>query len=424
MAKIVDEAEEEVNVDAWLSEDAPVDLEAALRDIRQDYLTSIESIPKDITPAQVFSVMNKHHKFHIRSLHQVSKGFLQALESHQEIVKGGMLTAHTELFKKFLIISNLNTQNNANTRKFLALDTEVSLLKTRQKEFTESIERLLKFNTDVPAMIKCLYKNAYGDKIYTTVSIREMATPDYEVLIKKAREAFELKHFRILPLVTSSSTSTSINLEISALQHELADLKFANQELATTVKLMGEQQDQNSKDLNATVQAIQAQLALLVSSSAEPDNNPKGGRKVTRRTTRTSTSKKFKAEECEKKKDVDTVVEQVIAEEDKETEDTDNVPLLRLKSKGKELMMLGFISLLLTVFQGTIAKLCVPESLIEHLIPCPLSGKPSEEKASHSEPETTSHFRRLLEESAKEDLNCSSRPCILAFSLMIMVALS
>lgn len=67
-----------------------------------------------------------------------------------------------------------------------------------------------------------------------------------------------------------------------------------------------------------------------------------------------------------------------------------------------ELMLLGFISLLLTVFQGTIVKICVSKSITEHLLPCPLSGKPGEEKASHSEPETTSHLRRLLEESAKE----------------------
>ncbi|KAK1398043.1 hypothetical protein POM88_007906 [Heracleum sosnowskyi] len=78
-------------------------------------------------------------------------------------------------------------------------------------------------------------------------------------------------------------------------------------------------------------------------------------------------------------------------------------PLFEALQKIKEeLMLLGFISLLLTVFQGIIVKICVPESLTEHLLPCPLSGKPSEEKASHSEPETTSHFRRLLEESAKE----------------------
>lgn len=34
-------------------------------------------------------------------------------------------------------------------------------------------------------------------------------------------------------------------------------------------------------------------------------------------------------------------------------------------------MLLGFISLLLTVFQGATQKICVRESLMNHLLPCP-----------------------------------------------------
>jgi mlo protein len=58
-----------------------------------------------------------------------------------------------------------------------------------------------------------------------------------------------------------------------------------------------------------------------------------------------------------------------------------------------ELMLLGFISLLLTVFQGTTQKICVQESVMRHLLPCSL---PADDKV-------TAHFmiagggtRRLL----------------------------
>ncbi|KAK3126758.1 hypothetical protein QOZ80_7AG0561900 [Eleusine coracana subsp. coracana] len=43
--------------------------------------------------------------------------------------------------------------------------------------------------------------------------------------------------------------------------------------------------------------------------------------------------------------------------------------LLKIK---EELMLLGFISLLLTVFQGATQKICVQESLMHHLLPCPV----------------------------------------------------
>ncbi|KAL6897284.1 hypothetical protein ACP4OV_006980 [Aristida adscensionis] len=43
--------------------------------------------------------------------------------------------------------------------------------------------------------------------------------------------------------------------------------------------------------------------------------------------------------------------------------------LLKIK---EELMVLGFISLLLSVFQGPAQKICVRESIMHHLLPCPL----------------------------------------------------
>ncbi|XP_038874921.1 MLO-like protein 1 [Benincasa hispida] len=70
-----------------------------------------------------------------------------------------------------------------------------------------------------------------------------------------------------------------------------------------------------------------------------------------------------------------------------------------LQKVKEELMLLGFISLLLTVFQGAISKLCVPESLTEHLLPCDLKdkakaehGSPSDETGSSS----TKHFQTFF----------------------------
>ena len=64
-----------------------------------------------------------------------------------------------------------------------------------------------------------------------------------------------------------------------------------------------------------------------------------------------------------------------------------------------ELMLLGFISLLLTVFQGVISKLCVPESLTEHFLPCNLKDKAKAEHDSHSGEtgsSTTKHFQTFF----------------------------
>ncbi|KAH0978555.1 hypothetical protein GBA52_028274 [Prunus armeniaca] len=73
-------------------------------------------------------------------------------------------------------------------------------------------------------------------------------------------------------------------------------------------------------------------------------------------------------------------------------------PLFEALQKIKEeLMLLGFISLLLTVFQNVISKICVAHQVMEHLLPCKL---PSEEEAA----KPTSHFgrRKLFAEESFE----------------------
>ncbi|XP_076943900.1 MLO-like protein 1 [Bidens hawaiensis] len=88
-------------------------------------------------------------------------------------------------------------------------------------------------------------------------------------------------------------------------------------------------------------------------------------------------------------------------------------PLFEALQKIKEeLMLLGFISLLLTVFQGKIVKFCVKESLMKHLLPCSLSDK---ETATKYKLEATSHIRHLL---AKEALGyCAQKGKVPLLSL-------
>ncbi|KAL8170273.1 hypothetical protein V2J09_022077 [Rumex salicifolius] len=76
---------------------------------------------------------------------------------------------------------------------------------------------------------------------------------------------------------------------------------------------------------------------------------------------------------------------------------TGQKPLYEALQKVKEeLMLLGFISLLLTVFQGAISKLCAPEKVVAHMLPCKLS----ETEESSSTVHISGPFKRLLSEGA------------------------
>ncbi|XP_074316207.1 MLO-like protein 1 [Silene latifolia] len=75
-------------------------------------------------------------------------------------------------------------------------------------------------------------------------------------------------------------------------------------------------------------------------------------------------------------------------------------PLYEALEKVKEeLMLLGFISLMLTVLQGAISKICIPERFVKNMLPCKLE----KQEFLDSGASTTEHlggFRRLLSESA------------------------
>ncbi|CAL5195395.1 unnamed protein product [Lathyrus oleraceus] len=58
----------------------------------------------------------------------------------------------------------------------------------------------------------------------------------------------------------------------------------------------------------------------------------------------------------------------------------------------EELMILGFISLFLTITQNGITKICVRESWTLHMLPC----SPDEKEKKESKPSSTSHFQRFF----------------------------
>ncbi|XP_044470627.1 MLO-like protein 1 isoform X2 [Mangifera indica] len=69
-------------------------------------------------------------------------------------------------------------------------------------------------------------------------------------------------------------------------------------------------------------------------------------------------------------------------------------PLFEALQKVKEeLMLLGFISLLLTVFQGAISKFCIPEDVVVSMLPCKRPKAASSEGEHSNATTTTSHFQ-------------------------------
>ncbi|XP_035831031.1 MLO-like protein 1 isoform X2 [Helianthus annuus] len=113
---------------------------------------------------------------------------------------------------------------------------------------------------------------------------------------------------------------------------------------------------------------------------------------------------------------ISLAVERLLHYTGKKLKKSGQKPLFEALQKIKEeLMLLGFISLLLTVFQSRIVKICVNQSLMEHLLPCSLSDK---KKASYPKPlKGTSHIRHLLAGEATTMGYCASKNKVPLLSL-------
>lgn len=74
-----------------------------------------------------------------------------------------------------------------------------------------------------------------------------------------------------------------------------------------------------------------------------------------------------------------------------------------LQKLKEELMLLGFISLLLTVFQNMISHMCIPTSVSMHMLPCKEEGFDTEHEPHHGKDLSHGlprHRRRVLSESS------------------------
>ncbi|RRT59029.1 hypothetical protein B296_00019472 [Ensete ventricosum] len=89
-----------------------------------------------------------------------------------------------------------------------------------------------------------------------------------------------------------------------------------------------------------------------------------------------------------------------------------------------ELMLLGFISLLLTVFQRTISRICVSRRFFGHMLPCKETSFSPNQEVHHAKGlklQLTWNNQKLLSEDEGSD-TCMSQMVLVAFCSLIPLA--
>ncbi|KAM1248583.1 hypothetical protein ACFX2I_044579 [Malus domestica] len=87
-----------------------------------------------------------------------------------------------------------------------------------------------------------------------------------------------------------------------------------------------------------------------------------------------------------------------------------------LQKLKEELMLLGFISLLLTVSQRSIIRICIPSNLANHMLPCKRETSEENNNAHYSLDQSINNRRRLLSTDTNSD-NCLQKGKVPLLSL-------
>ncbi|KAL1824142.1 hypothetical protein ACET3Z_010920 [Daucus carota] len=85
--KIVDEAEEEGNVDAWLSEQHVPEMKEVLARFRREYIIMMSSNAQSLTPPEVYEAIVDIHKAQLRAFHLFGKALEVQLQGQEDKIR-------------------------------------------------------------------------------------------------------------------------------------------------------------------------------------------------------------------------------------------------------------------------------------------------------------------------------------------------
>ena len=85
--KIVNDAEPDGNMDAWLSEDFALEMNQVLARFREEYVTILGSNVKDLSPKAIYDAITDVYKAQLKAFHLFGKALEIKLTGHEDIIR-------------------------------------------------------------------------------------------------------------------------------------------------------------------------------------------------------------------------------------------------------------------------------------------------------------------------------------------------
>ncbi|KAK1379255.1 hypothetical protein POM88_025999 [Heracleum sosnowskyi] len=245
--KIVDAAEPEGNVDAWLDAKRTLKLKDALAFLREEYLTSLGSNAKDLSPAAIYDAVNDVYRNQLKALHYLGKGLQSEISSIQEATDRSLTHLRNSYLSDFPKVDGILKEIQKTNSTVNMMDLSLAMVTDNIRKLATTLENQVKANINSNAMLNVIWKNQYGDKLVDEVPLSNISKFDFAKLKEQSLNSFK---------------SQQLFSKVDGLEREVASLKDENKELANSLKQLNDKLDDQG---NNTSNILLVQQQMLTS---------------------------------------------------------------------------------------------------------------------------------------------------------------
>ncbi|KAK1399488.1 hypothetical protein POM88_009351 [Heracleum sosnowskyi] len=245
--KIVNAAEPEGNVDAWLDSKRTVNLKDALAFVREEYLTSLGSNAKDHSPVAIYEAVNDVYKNQLKALHYLGKGLQSEISSIQEETDRSLTKLRNSYLSDFPKVDGILKEVQKTSTNVSMMDVTLAMVTDNIKKLASTLENQAKTTITTNAMLNVMWKNQYGDKLVDEVPLSDISKYDFARVKDQSLNSFK---------------SHQLFSKVDGLEKEVASLKDENRMLSTSLSQLNDKLDAQG---NNTTNILLVQQQMMTS---------------------------------------------------------------------------------------------------------------------------------------------------------------
>ncbi|KAK1394320.1 hypothetical protein POM88_013376 [Heracleum sosnowskyi] len=245
--KIVDEAQQAGNVDAWLDGKRTFKLKETLSFLREDYLTALGSNAKGLSPAEIYDAVNDVYRSQLKAMHFLGKGLQSEISTIQEETAHSVAQLKNCFLSDFPKVDGILKEVQKTASNVTKMDCTLAMVSDNMKKLSTKLDNQVQANINSNSMLTVLWKNQYGNKLVDEVPISDISKFEFSKLKDQSLNSFK---------------SQQLFSKVESLEREVADLKTENKGLSHSLEQLNAKMDDQT---NSTSNILLVQQQMMTS---------------------------------------------------------------------------------------------------------------------------------------------------------------